>query len=303
MIVASATAFLQAFSRLDSRARATPKAVFLIEPEDFALEAQSASDNAYMKMDERVDPERALAQHRALVRTIQRAGIPVMVLPGVPEAKDGVFLNNVFATAEGRFVIGSMRHEARRREAKREDIRAWFADVLRYETIDLSTRDCVAELTGPLILDRARAVGLCGMTPRVDEAGVVAMHDAFRLALTYRFPLVDGEYHTNVVLSILASRACVMHPASFADDATPDALRAAYHGATIELDDAEKAGFAANCIALSECDVFLSATADRALRPQTRARFAALGFRLHSAEVDELEKAGGSVRCLIAELF
>jgi hypothetical protein len=303
MIVASAASFLQAFSRLDSRSRAVPKAVFLIEPEEFGLEPQSAADNAYMRMAASVDPDRALAQHRGLVRAIRRAGIPVFVLPGIPEAKDGVFLNNVFGTAEGRFVIGSMRHEARRREAARKDVRALFEDVLRYETIDLSTRDCVAELTGPLVIDRARAVGLCGMTPRVDDAGVTAMHDAFRLALTYRFPLTAGEYHTNVVLSILAARACVMHAASFADDETPEALRAAYHGATIELDDAEKANFAANCIALSETDVFLSATADRALRPATRARFAALGFTLHPVEVEELEKAGGSVRCLIAELF
>lgn len=303
MIVATASAFLQAFSRLDSGSRATPKAVFLIEPAEFALEEESARDNAYMRMDAAVDPARAKAQHQDLVRAIQRAGVPLFVLPGVVDQKDGVFLNNVFGTSEGTFVIGSMRHEARRREAQRSDVRTLFRDVLRYRTVDLSAVECVAELTGPLVIDRARAVGLCGMTPRVDAAGVLAMHEAFGLQLTYRFPLADGEYHTNVVLAILASRACVMHPGSFEDPETPEALRRAYHGTTIELDDGEKAAFAANCIALSERDVFLSATASRALRPKTRARFESLGFVLHAVEVDELEKAGGSVRCLIAEMF
>jgi hypothetical protein len=303
MIVASAPAFLQAFSRLASSKPALPSAVFLVAPDGFGLEAESATDNAYMKMDARVDLERAHAQHRKLVAAIQRVGVPAFVLPGVAGQCDGVFPNNVYGTASGRFIVGAMRHEARQREAARGDVRALFETVMARETVDLSQRGCVAELTGPLVIDRARGVGLCGMTLRVDAAGVLAMHEAFALELTYHFPLVAGEYHTNVVLAILAGRAAVLHRESFADPDTAYAIERAYDGTTIEVDDAEKAAFAANCIALTDRDVFLSATADRVLRPTTRARFTSLGFRLHAVEVDELEKAGGSVRCMIGEVF
>ena len=48
----------------------------------------------------------------------------------------------------------------RRREAERSDIRSHLSGALGYETIDLSARDdLVAELTGPLVIDHARAVG------------------------------------------------------------------------------------------------------------------------------------------------
>ncbi len=303
MIVTKPTEFVQAFSALPARfEQAVPQAVFLVAPHRFALEAESARDNVYMRMDALVDPERAAAQHTALVGAIAALGIPVVVFPGIEEQRDGLFPNNVFATTEDRFIVGAMRHPARQAEARREDVRSHFARGGR-RLIDLSAQDCVAELTGPLVIDRARRVGLCGTTPRVDEAGLRAMHEAFDLALTFRFALVETEYHTNVVLSVLAGRACVIHRESFSDPAVARAIERAYEGATIVIDDAEKAAFAGNCIALTKRDVFLSKTADSALRPATRARFAALGFALHAIAVDEIEKAGGSVRCMIGEVF
>ncbi len=311
MIVASAPAFRDAVRALalePLERSPVPRAALLVAPDAFAIAPESARDNRYMQLGG-VDLDRARAQHAALAAAIRATGVPVTVLPGVAGQPDGVFPNNVFATTPRRVIVGAMRHDVRRREAERRDVRSLLTALatsgrgVRREVLDLSTSGCVAELTGPLVMDRKRGIGFCGMTERVDDAGVIAMHEAFELALTYRFPLAPGEYHTNVVLSLLAGRACVLHRASFADPETPAAIESLYAGATIELDDAEKAAFAANCIALTNRDVFLSATAERALRSGTKARFDALGFARHAIEVDEIEKAGGSVRCMIAEVF
>ena len=51
--------------------------------------------------------------------------------------------------------------------------------------------DLVAELTGSLIIDRARGVGYCGLSERCDMAGARAMHQAFDLRLTFCFELAD----------------------------------------------------------------------------------------------------------------
>jgi len=59
----------------------------------------------------------------------------------------------------------------------------------------------------------------------------------------------------------------------------------------LELDDAEKAAFAGNCIALSERDVWMSAAAAQALTPQHRTDLAAWGFAVQSVPLDEIEKA------------
>ena len=47
----------------------------------------------------------------------------------------------------------------------------------------------------------------------------------------------------------------------------------------------------------------MSATAARALRPASRAALERWGFEVVAVDVDECEKAGGSLRCMIAELF
>jgi hypothetical protein len=279
------------------------RAALLVSPHGFRVSEQAARDNRYMVPGTPVDPERAHAQHQGVVRRLLDLGVPALTLPGRDGLDDALFPNNVYATAPGRFVIGRMRHPVRRREAAREDVRALFRETFRYETVDLSGEDIVAELTGPLAIDRARGVGFCGMSGRVDEAGCARMHEALGLRLTYRFPLVEGEYHTNLVLAVLAGRACAMHPPSLADPAAAEAIAGAYPGRTLRLSDEEKMAFCGNCIAVTARDIMMSATAERALRATSRAALEGWGFRVHGVEIDELEKGGGSLRCLIAEVF
>lgn len=304
MIVRSPGDFLKQLNagQFPADAPALPRAVFMVEPEGFSVSTESAVDNVYMNLHSEADPQRALAQSRALTEALRRAGVSVRVFPGMADAPDGVFPNNVFATIPGRLIIGNMYHPGRRLEAAREDIRAHF-QVRGYTLADLSQQPCIAELTGPLILDRARKIGFCGMTERVDEAGLAAMHEAFDLRLSFGFDLLASEYHTNVVMSVLAGRACVICPESFTDAAVPEAISRAFPGRTLMLSEAEKNAFAGNCIALTDKHLFMSETGRRALDPERLQTLQGWGFELCSVELDEIEKAGGSLRCMVAEIF
>lgn len=278
------------------------RAAFLMSPSGFRVEEESASDNRYMSLGE-ADAARALVQHDALAQRLRECGLPVVIMPGNPALPDGVFPNNTFATAKGRFIVGAMRHPVRRGEAAREDVRRLFTELMGYELHDLSNRDLVAELTGPLVIDRSRGIGFCGMTERVDEAGCEAMHDAFGLELTFRFDLNPDEYHTNVVMAVLADRGVVLHAESFADPAVPEAIAEAFDGRALFLSDEEKAGFAGNCIAVTSRDILMSQRGLDALRVSSRETLASWGFEVHGVVLDELEKAGGSLRCCVAEIF
>lgn len=282
---------------------AVPRAVFLVEPTGFRVSDQTARDNEYMDTGVDVDPHRALDQHRALSERITACGIPLVRFPGKPETPDDVFPNNVFATAPGRLIIGAMLHPERQREAERADIRAFFTDLMHYETIDLSGQDLVAELTGALVLDRARRIGFCGITQRVDEAGCKAMHEAFDLGLTFQFDLDEHEYHTNVVMAVLASRALIICPDAFADPEVPKAIGEAFPGHVLEITTEEKEAFAGNVIALSFSDLFMSQTAVDALPQEKLRKLEDWGFTIHGIELDEIEKAGGSLRCCVAEIY
>jgi len=305
MITTSPTDFLEAYAALAPlpAAAATARAAFLVAPAEFALAEESARDNRYMDMNLAVNPLKALAQHTALAQAL-RADLPVITFPGDPATPDAVFPNNVFATAPGRLIVGRMRHAVRRREAERADIRGFFRDMLGYTEIDLSGRtDLVAELTGSLVIDRARGIGYCGLSERCDRAGAEAMHQAFGLRLTFCFELAASEYHTNVVLALLASRAAIIAADGFRDPAAAQAVAHACGDRAIWLSPAQKHAFAGNAISLSDERVWMSAGAAAALADEQRETLADCGFAIGTMELGEIEKAGGSLRCCVGEIY
>jgi len=304
MIVTDPAEFLAAYSdaRFPARAPATARAAFLVSPAATALATESASDNRYMDLAQPFDALRALAEHTELLRRLGE-DIPAITFAGEASAPDGMFPNNVFGTSPGRFVVGRMRHAVRQREADRVDIRRFFTETLGYRLIDLSAERFVAELTGSLVIDRARGIGYCGLSERCDLDGARAMHDAFGLALTFCFDLAEGEYHTNVVMALLASRLALIAPDGFRDPAVPDAIERALGGAAIRLTRNQKNAFSGNAITLSPDRVWLSARGAEALDPAQRGAIEKAGFRIGAVELGEVEKAGGSLRCCVAEIF
>jgi hypothetical protein len=304
MIVRSPQEFIQQLGEgaYPADSPAVAQAVMMVEPKDFSVSRESAADNHYMNLDDVADAELALRQSRNLASLVEARGIEVMSFPGDPQTPDAIFPNNVFATTADHLIIGHMLYPGRQREAERKDVSAYFQSQ-GYNSIDLSQQDCVAELTGVLNIDYARRIGFCGMTGRVDEAGLAAMHDAFALKMVFAFELQPEEYHTNVIMMVLASRACVIYPGAFVDSKVPEAIAMAFPGRTLVLNESEKNAFAGNCIALTDVDLFMSQTGVDALRTSSRAALESWGFTIHSTRLDEIEKAGGSLRCMLAEIF
>lgn len=281
---------------------ATARAAFLVAPDGFRLAEQSAEDNRYMADAAAFDSLRASMQHRDLHRALARQ-LPVVCFAGDPATPDALFPNNVFATAPGRYVVGRMRHPVRQLEAGRADIRRFFADVLGYAPVDLSQQPHACELTGALVVDRARGLGFAGLSERCDEVGARLMHEALGLRATLMFDLAPGEYHTNVVLAVLAGRAALVCPDGFADDVPVNVIESLYAPHVAQLSPREHAAFVANAIALSPDTVWMSGQAGSALSDATRAVLDGAGFAVSTVELDAIEAGGGSLRCCVGEIF
>ena len=256
---------------------ATARAAFLVSPEGFVRAEQSAQDNRYMAGAGAFDAEAALREHRALHRALSQ-DVPVVCFPGDPATPDAVFPNNVFATArvggEPRSIIGRMRHPVRQREAARPDIRGYFRDVLGYAETDLSGQPHPCELTGALVIDRARGIGFCGLSERC-----------------------------NVLLAVLAGRAALVCPHALQGDIS-SVLRALYGPHVVVLSPAEQAAFAGNAIALTDRSVWMSRRAREALHAATLAQLEeGAAFAVRSVPLEAVEAGGGSLRCCVAEIF
>jgi len=306
MIIKTAAEFRKVISeqQFPCKQAGAMKAAFMVSPVGFSLDQQTASDNEYMQMDQQTDADLAIVQQMNLARKISDCGVPVMTFPGSAETPDAVFPNNAFATTHGQqYIIGAMLHENRQKETQRHDIRMFFDELLAYKKYHIKRDTAVAELTGVLVPDRARNIAFCGMTERVNDAGAQAMHEAFALDLMFQFDLKQEEYHTNVILSCLAGKACILHADSFADPEVPQAIAEFYRDKTLFLSDEEKLAFAGNGITITENDLFLSQTAFDTLAQDKKDQLESWGFTLHHVQVNELEKAGGSLRCMVGEIF
>lgn len=285
---------------------ATARAAFLVTPDGFQRADESAQDNRYMADADGFDAGAALREHRDLQRALSQC-LPVVAFAGDAATPDAVFPNNVFATARvagtGRSIIGRMRHPVRQREALRADIRRFFTDVLGHDCVDLSQQAHPCELTGALVVDRARGIGYAGLSERCDARGAALMHEAFGLRATFLFDLAPGEYHTNVVLAVLAGRAALVCPAGFADAGDAAAIASVYGRHGLVLSDAEHRAFAGNAISLSPDIVWMSGRAAASLRADTGDGLADAGFEVRSVSLDAIEAAGGSLRCCVAEIY
>ena len=105
------------------------------------------------------------------------------------------------------------------------------------------------------------------------------------------------------MLAIHAGRAAVVWDRGFQDPRVPQMLEHMYEGRVLHLTDEEKNAFAGNCIALTQRDLLMSATGVASLRATALERIASWGFRLHPVDVTEFEKGGGSLRCLLTEIY
>jgi hypothetical protein len=236
----------------------------------------------------------------------------------VPPKPDAVFPNNwVSWHTDGTVVLYPLQAPNRRLE-RRRDILETVARRTGYRIrriLDLSaseTEGKFLEGTGSLVLDHTgRQVFAC-RSSRTDESLVHRWADEFRYKPVV-FDAVDTAgvafYHTNVMLSIGRRVAVVAREAIVPADR--DRVLTALAKSSreiIAIDQVAVAGFAGNMLELINADgravYALSARAEHVLPAAAWERLAAGTDIVLPIAIPTIERlGGGSVRCMLAEVF
>ena len=295
--------------------------VMMIRPAAFDYNPQTAASNRMQSA--AADPgaaARALDEFDAAVAALRAAGVRVCVVEDepVPPKPDAVFPNNwVSWHADGTVVLYPMQ-AANRRLERRQEVLEQVARRCGYHigrVLDLSACEAEGrflEGTGSLVLDHLHRQAFSCRSSRTDESLV----QRWAAELGYRavvFDATDAQgaayYHTNVMLSIGAQFAVVAAEAIAAAD-RERVLSALATGSRdlIVIDRAAVAAFGANLLELIGAGgrgvVALSARAQRALPGAALARLAAATGQLLPLAIPTIEQlGGGSVRCMLAEVF
>lgn len=305
-------------------------AILMVRPRHFGFNTQTAETNRFQQagtQDRGVSNEvaqRALREFDAFAAALAAEGVGVCVVADSesPPKPDAVFPNNwVSFHADGTVVLYPMHAENRRAERRSE-----IVDTVVRETgfkvrrvLDLTGHEKSGrflEGTGSLVLDHTSRVAYACRSPRTDQA--VAQEWSREMGYELElFTAIDESgtpiYHTNVAMHVGTRIAVVALDAiAPADRGRIGARLAASGREVLPIDHAEMRAFAGNMLEVGSWDEYLgdfnilvmSETARHALATAKYKRLYASVDAVLAVPVDVIERhGGGSVRCMLAEIF
>ncbi len=297
--------------------------LLLVRPARFGPNAETAGSNAFQQpvTGGEADPRgAALLEFDALVTALREAGANPCVVQDstLPEKPDAVFPNNwVSFHEDGAVILYPLEAPSRRRE-RRIDVLEQLAraGLIRLDRLlDLSgleQRGLFLEGTGSLVMDRRAERAYAALSSRTHAAAIAEFTRLTGIGVR-SFHTDDGAgrplYHTNVMLSIGENFAVVCAQA-ISDPAERGAvlreLRATGRD-VIEISVAQMRDFTANILeigtAAGRSVIAMSARARQALTPDQARRLQACAD-IVAVPIPTIERVGGgSVRCMIAEVF
>jgi hypothetical protein len=297
-------------------------AVLMIKPVRFQSNPHTAESNKFQGKNAS-SPEQqqhdAAAEFDGLRAALEAAGIEVVGFDDTtePHTPDAIFPNNwVSFHADGSVVLYPMEAPNRRTE-RRADIIDALANQYGFQVariVDLSGHENAGhylEGTGSLVLDRVNRIAYACLSSRthLDALGDFAQRLDYEVIA---FDAVDDAgdpiYHTNVLLNVGEALAVICAEAISRDEqrtAVIDSLESTGHE-VIQLTYQQMNAFAGNMLELRSADgeriIAMSAQALGSLDDEQRGKIEA-NARIVSAPIEKIESsAGGSVRCMLAEI-
>jgi hypothetical protein len=307
--------------------RQCAEAVLMVRPASFGYNPETAATNRMQRPPSSAGGgEAALArqEHAMLAAALASEGVEVCLVDDTPAPvkPDAAFPNNwVSFHEDGTVVLYPMQAESRRRE-RREDVIDAVAARLGFKVariLDLTSHEAenrYLEGTGSLVLDHIERTAYACLSPRTDATVV----EEWCRELEYEplmFSAVDRSgvplYHTNVLLCIGERLAVIGSEAIVPADRERvlERLRGTQRE-VIEIGHQGIEHFAGNLLELGTWDealgdsrvLVMSDAARHALDPETFARLSACTDQVLAVPVPTIERlGGGSVRCMLAEVF
>lgn len=299
------------------------RSLLMVRPASFGPNPETAPSNAFQQPSGLPAPDLQMAAEKefdGLVQVLERAGAEPRVVQDAaqPARPDAIFPNNwVSFHEDGTVILYPMQARNRRTERRLEILEKLAGEgLIRLDRlIDLSPlehRGLFLEGTGSLVMDRRNGLAYAALSPRTHAAAITEFTRrtgmpvlAFHASDDMGRPL----YHTNVMLSV-GGNFSVVCPEAISDAgqrrSVLGSLAAGGRG-IIEISRVQMLDFCANLLEVGvgggASAIVLSARAHQSLHPDQRERLLSCGaFAI--APIPTVENVGGgSVRCMIAEIF
>ncbi|MDQ3633017.1 MAG: arginine deiminase-related protein [Acidobacteriota bacterium] len=295
--------------------------ILMVRPAKFGFNPQTAESNAFQKEVDLTDEEiqeNAVWEFDSMVNKLRENGIEVLICDDSknPYTPDAVFPNNWFSThAGGTLCLYPMEAEARRFERNPQIINKLKENFVVAKTLDFTefeNQNKFLEGTGSLVLDHENKIAYASISSRTNEDALKDWSNKLDFEI-FKFRSFDRNgkaiYHTNVMMC-LGDDFAVACLKSISEENEKRLFREKLYQTgkeIIEISFEQMNNFAGNMLLLqnkkTEKILVLSKTAFESLNKKQIEKLGSHA-KLLSFDIDIIEKCGGgSVRCMIAEIF
>ncbi|SOE24120.1 hypothetical protein SAMN06298216_4487 [Spirosomataceae bacterium TFI 002] len=295
--------------------------ILMIRPVSFTFNSQTADSNAFMndiELADRLIQKKALEEFDDFVALLRLNDINVNIFQDTaePHKPDSIFPNNwVSFHHSGKVVLYPMEAENRRLERRKDIIEAIGEKYQITEIIDLSKFEDSGDFlegTGSIILDRNKKIAYASLSTRTSKKVLEAWKKEMPNYELVTFTSSDKEgvpiYHTNVMMCIGSDFAVVCLEAIKDDEEKLRVQRSLENSGKmlIPISLNQVYSFAGNMLLIKNRKgvkyLCMSQNAYNSLEPEQINRLSEHTNIIYS-DIATIEKvAGGSIRCMMAEI-
>ncbi len=298
--------------------------VFMVRPSQFRLNEQTAVNNYYQDTDATIKNANSKAQEEfdAFAKALQKKGIEVITIEDDNryDTPDSIFPNNWISTHQnGDLALYPMYAKNRRAERRPEVLERLEKEGFTIKNVvDYTAAEeegLFLEGTGSLLIDRVNERAYCSLSPRASEQILIEFCEDFEYTpvIFTAYQTVEGErlpiYHTNVMMALGEEYAVVCLDSI---DDTKERKNLLNHlkqtgKEVIAITEAQVSSFAGNMMQVhnnaGERFLVMSDQAYTSLRVEQISALEKYNEILHP-DISTIERlGGGSVRCMMAEVF
>lgn len=299
--------------------------ILMIEPVAFDYNPETAVNNYFQQentLSESETQQLALAEFKGMVQILKNAGINVITVKDTPypHTPDSIFPNNWISFHLNNHVVFYPMFAENRRLERRMDILLEIENQLNrkfyYTDYSKSEMEHVfLEGTGSIVPDRTNRIAYASISPRTDEKLFLKFCNEmdFRPVYFHATQEVGGEqlpiYHTNVMICISDKYAVIclesVQEKTEHENLVKELTDSGKEIIGISLEQMNY--FAGNMLQLKNTDgekfLVMSESAHQSLTAEQIGKLEKYN-KLLVIPVPTIEKnGGGSVRCMIAEIF
>lgn len=289
--------------------------ILMIRPASFGYNDETALTNSFQHYEADGEAQNSLIEFDNMVQQLQKQGVEVVMINDTiqPKKPDAIFPNNWFSTHDdGTCILYPMLHQNRRIE-RRVDIIQQVCKSPEH-IIDLSyleKENLYLEGTGSLVLDHEFKIAYAVISPRtsLEALTIFEAKTGYKVVSFSAFDRAQQPiYHTNVVMALSPTSVVIcleVIPKKDQEYLLQSFAKSKKEVIEISLQQLEN--FAGNMLCLRNTQninvLVMSLTAFDSLNV---AQLNALKkhHRILTIPIPTIEKiGGGSVRCMMAELF